>query len=112
MALTTNGELFNEILSPMNFNPDVKLKDFTRKRTQAVSSNSTKHILSDKISQFDCTDSKMESKIAFECHQRGTNRKTMHISNEQEKTPETLRLKESDTRQQNPVTFGLNSTLT
>ena len=80
MASTTNRELNNEIASLKNFIPDVKSKDFTPKRTQAIKSIFKNHSLIDKINKFDFTDSKME-KFPHEYHHWGANKRIMDIIN-------------------------------
>ena len=86
--------------------PDVKSKDFTRERTQALRAINKNYILINKFNKFDFTDSKME-KISNEHHYSGANKKIMDINNKRDKSPETLRLIEKGQEITKTATFGL-----
>ena len=97
LALKTNCELTNENASPRKFIPDVKSNVFTRKQTKAIKSINTNCYFIDKFNKFDFTDSKKEE-TSHEYHQWGAYKKIMDIINKRMKRPETLRLKDNDSR--------------
>ena len=94
MALTTNREQTYKISSLEKHRSDVKSKDFTNKRTQAIRSISANFNLIDTINKFDFTDSKMEKSFAYEYHYWRVNKKIIDINNKRDRSPETLRLME------------------
>ena len=64
-ASTMNRESTNEMTSPKKLFPDIKMEDFTRKRTQAIRSFEKNQNHIDKNNNFVFTDSKMEDKLAM-----------------------------------------------
>ena len=113
MALTTNRESANEIASSKKFISDVKSKDFTRERTQAIRSNSTNYHLINKNNKFDFTDLKMEKELTYEYHHRGVNKKTMDIINKRDKSPENFGLieKQQELTEATNLRFKFDSNL-
>ena len=112
MALKTIRELTNQFVSPREFIPDVKSKDFTRKETQAIQTNNTNSNLIDRANNFDITDLKKEKKFKYDYHHSEANRRIMDIINKRDKSPEMFRIVEKNRNLQSRETFDSNLTAT
>ena len=112
MALKTIRELTNQFVSPREFIPDVKSKDFTREETQAIQTNNTNSNRIDRANNFDITDLKKERKFKYDYHHSDANRRIMDIINKRDRSPEIFRIVEKNRNLQSRETFDSNLTAT